>query len=338
MALIEKTDAEFQEIFTNILDLSSKDNTYKFAFARFLLEYCNSNDEMHVDFSIIARYFLKYYWNQECKYKLKQAPQIQKKPEIIKIIQKEFTKKYYPQNFAEIQRVEPEKIMRCIKKIINTCFHNVTWRFQKVKVGKTTREENVFFDFKFRKISHENKKFIDLSYGIDLNPNAMIFFKKYNVGLRKDVTLEWARFLEKLNLGIPRLIAKTEGEIIERENLTKFRKALEPFFKNCFYCNNPLKQGKETHVDHVIPFDYIAEDEMWNFVLACQKCNCEKLGSLPPRSFLEKVIFRNKQFRTKIPLLDKSLIILGTDFEKRINDHYENAKSHGYMVLDKIPK
>ena len=337
MAFVEKTDAEFQEIFTNILDLSSKDNTYKFAFARFLLDYSNSNTEERVNFSTIANYFLKYYWNQECKYKLKQAPQIEKRPEIIKIIQKEFTKNYYPQSFADIQKDEPEKIQRCIKKITNACFHNVTWRFQKVKIGKTTRNENVFFDFRFRKISHKNKKFIDLDYGINLNPNAMIFFKKYNVGLKKDVSLEWARFLEKLNLGVPRLIAKTEGELVQRGNLSKYKKALQPFFKNCFYCNNQLKPGKETHVDHVIPFDYIAEDEMWNFALACQKCNCEKLGSLPPVSFLKKIISRNNDFRNKIALLDKSLTVLGLDFEKRINDHYENAKSHGYMVLDKFP-
>ena len=95
-------DEEFQRTLMNILDLSTKDNTYKFALMRFLLDYCNENLQTHVEFKTIAEYFFKYYWLQECKSKLKQAPQAEKKPEIIKIIQKEFNKPFYPQTFAKI--------------------------------------------------------------------------------------------------------------------------------------------------------------------------------------------------------------------------------------------
>ena len=44
----------------------------------------------------------------------------------------------------------------------------------------------------------------------------MSFFKRHDVMLNKAVTLEWARFLEKLNRGVPELIAKIEGEIPTR--------------------------------------------------------------------------------------------------------------------------
>ena len=162
------------------------------------------------------------------------------------------------------------------------------------------------------------------------------FFKRYNAMLNKGVTLEWAKFLEKLNLAVPKLISKTEGEIVQRTSLVKYRRALEPYFKNCFYCDNELKSGRKTQVEHVIPFDFIAEDEMWNFVLACQDCNCKKLGSLPPRRYLKALIERNKNYR-QITLLDRSLVKLGSDFEKKILDHYENAKSQGYMVLQNFP-
>ena len=330
----ETTDEEFIMTLMNILDLSAKDNTYKFAFMRFLLDYCNEQTETHIQFEIIATYFFKYYWLQECKSRLKQAPQIEKKPEIIKIIRSEFDKSYYPQTFEEIKKEESKKIQKCIEKIIKYCFHNVVWRFQKIKSGDTTNEKKIFYDYKIARNIHSNKKFVDLNYGIILNPNAMRFFKKYNVVLKKAVILEWVKFLEKLNLGIPLLIQKTEGEIIPRTNLTKYRKELEPFFKNCFYCNTPLKSGKETNVEHVIPFDYIAEDKMWNFVLACQKCNCKKLGSLPSKKYLDQLINRNNTYREKMPMLNKSLVILGTDFEKIIRNHFENAKSHGYIVLN----
>lgn len=332
----EIKDEEFQSTLMNILDLSSKDNTYKFAFMRFLLDYCNTNSKTHVEFSTIAEYFFKYYWLQECKSKFKQAPQIEKKPEIIKIIRKEFDKPFYPQTFDKISKEEPEKIQRCVEKIVKLGFHNVTWRFQKLKIGTNAKEKKIFFDYSIARVKHSNKKYIDLDAGIDINPKAMEFFKKYNTVLKKAVNLEWARFLEKLNLGVPRLIQKTEGEIIPRTALGKYRKAFEPYFKNCFYCNNPLVKD-ETHVEHVIPFDYIAEDNIWNFTLACQKCNCTKLGSLPPQKFLEELINRNKNYRKKISMLDKSLILLGINYEKIIRDHFENAKSHGYLVLENFP-
>lgn len=333
MSFPNVSDEEFEQVFMNILDLSSKDNTYKFALARFLLEYSNNHTKTHVKFSTIAEYFLKYYWVQECKSKLKQAPQVEKKPEIIKIIQSEFDKPYYSQTFDEIKEVEPEKIQKCIKKIVKNCFHNVIWRFQKVKYGKTNKEMKIFFDYKIKKEKHSNKKFIDLDYGINLNSKAMLFLKKYNTALSKAVTLEWARFLGKLNLGVPQLIPKTEGSVVQRTNLTKYRKTLEPFFKNCFYCKRLLNSGRETHVEHVIPFDYIAEDNIWNLALVCQNCNLKKLGSLPPQEYLDELIRRNRNYKGKIPLLGKSLTILGPDFEKIIRDHYENAGSHGFMPL-----
>ena len=336
MNFSQTTDEEFQRTLMNILDRSTKDNTYKFAFMRFLIDYCNNNSESHVEFTTIAKYFFKYYWLQECKSKFKQAPQIKKKPEIIKIIQKEFDKPFYPQTFEKISKQEPEKIQRCIEKIVKLGFHNVTWRFQKLKEGNTTKEKRIFFDYTILRVKHANKKYVDLDAGIDINPKAIEFFKKYNTVLKKAVNLEWARFLEKLNLGVPRLIQKTEGEIIPRTALGKYRKALEPYFKNCYYCDNPLVKN-QTHVEHVIPFDYIAEDNIWNFTLACQKCNCTKLGSLPPEKFLDELINRNKNYRGKIPMIDTSLILLGENFEKIIRDHFENAKSHGYVVLKDFP-
>ena len=103
---------------------------------RFLLEYCKTHNETHVDFFTISEYFLKYYWIQECKSKLKQSPQSEGNPEVIKIIQKEFQKAYYPQSFVKIREKEPEKIKKCIERIRKMCFHDVTWSLQNVKYGK----------------------------------------------------------------------------------------------------------------------------------------------------------------------------------------------------------
>lgn len=329
------SDEEFKNVFINIITLGSKDNTYKFAMARFLIDYSRDNTDTHVDFSTVARYFLEYYWTQICKLKMKHAAQTEKKPEIVHIIEKEFPKPYYPQTFQEICKEEPERISACINGIVKKCFHNVTWRFQRVKVSRAT-EVRLFFDYEISREVNPNKKYVDLDYGINLNPEAMRFFRQYDAVLFKSVILEWARFLEKLNVGLPKIILKTEGKNMQRASLGRYRQLLSPFFSHCFYCNEKLQIGPETHVEHVIPFDYIAEDDIWNLTLVCQKCNCEKLGALPPQKYIEKLVRRNQQYREKIPKLEKSLINLGQDFEKVVNKHYENAKTYGYMELKKF--
>ncbi len=67
---------EFENDFIHILTQGKKSNTYKFAFARFLLDFTNSielkkieqlkqeNKLVDVTYDQIAKYFLEYYWHQ----------------------------------------------------------------------------------------------------------------------------------------------------------------------------------------------------------------------------------------------------------------------------------
>ena len=71
-------------------------------------------------------------------------------------------------------------------------------------------ESRIFFDYKIARTKHANKKYVNLDYGINLNIDAIKFFKKYNTLISKSAILEWAKFLEKLNIGLPKLILKTE--------------------------------------------------------------------------------------------------------------------------------
>ncbi len=339
------SDKEFVEKFISVLDLGAKDSTYKFAFARFLLDYSREFDEPKVAFSKIAEYFLKYYWVQECRSKLNQTSQKimkkidgENKKEFVMrtIIQKEFGKQYYPEEFDKIKEKETQKIKNCIKEIEDKCFNDVTYAFQNISGDF---EDRPFFDYKIKRWKPRHDRvvklpIIDLENGIELNPKAMNFLKRYNVVLEKAITLEWVRFIEQFNLGVPELIRKIEGRKEERKSTTKERRALEKAgFANCFYCNVSLSSGKETHVEHVIPFSFIYQNEMWNFVLACQKCNCAKLGRLPTQEFLNSLIKRNDDYGDKIPELEKSLSKLGERYKKIIQDHYDNAKSHGYQIF-----
>ena len=122
MTFEKKSDKEFQEDFINIISLSKKDNPYKFAFARFLIEYSSENSENHVEFKIIAKYFFKYFWPQVCKSKIKHNPHGDKKPDVVDIIEEVFGTTYYPEKFSKILEMEQEKVKKCYDKIEKKCF------------------------------------------------------------------------------------------------------------------------------------------------------------------------------------------------------------------------
>ena len=365
----EKTDKEFEELFMKIINpsQSSKDSSYKFAFACFLIDFSVESSHNSASFSTIADYFLRYYWPQECNSKIKQTSfkemvtkenKDEKKIKeflVSKIITNNFGHKVYPESFDKIknQSIYSDKIENCLSKIEKQCFNDVTYSFQYVKNGdKTENISPTFFHYDVRGYKKRPKRtdlpLIDLKKGITINPRAMQFFKRYHVVLKKVVILEWVRFIEPFNEGVPSMIDKIEGIQKEKKSTAKERKILYSRFKNCFYCNDPLnpKPLKNDHklykknqeVEHVIPFAYVRNDEMWNFVLACKECNCKKLAALPPKEYLKCLFNRNKKYKNQIPELKRSLDKLGNDPERIINNHYTTASDMGFSIYDKFPK
>lgn len=112
---------------------------------------------------------------------------------------------------------------------------------------------------------------------------------------------------------------------------------MSKYFQNCFYCEDPLpKESKKlVHVDHVIPWSYIYEDELWNLVLACEKCNRKKYNSLPSDNFLKKLIDRNLKFTNINNIFKKSILKLDLieNHEKVIKKHYQNCRDYGFTMM-----
>ena len=318
--------------FHQILTMGSKANTYKFALARFLLDYSKNLDMQYINkkiathegekinYSEIAKHFLKYYWHQECKFKIIQNHDPKKIPNVIKIIRKIFGTEYIPDYFSDMKK---EKIQQAEKEIIENVFgkghkSQVVPRFQNIK-NESTRK--LFYDYD--------------DVGLVVYPEALEFFhENYNI-LFKAVILEWAKFVEKINT-LPRIISKIESEEIRRRALSSYKQIFREF-SICFYCPNVLKEG-EIHVDHFIPWSYIFEDEAWNLVLACKDCNLKKSDRLAPRNFLEELILRNKRNGEKIEMLGKSLRGLSPEgkWETEIRRHYRNCKDYGFRE-EKLP-
>ena len=78
-------------VFTGIIRSGRKDNTYKFALARALLEYCNTNREhgdsrLVVPYRYLAERFAEYYWRLDRQFGLKQTLKRKRKPEAVSAV------------------------------------------------------------------------------------------------------------------------------------------------------------------------------------------------------------------------------------------------------------
>lgn len=320
---------DMKRAFLSIIEHGSKANTYKFALGRALLEYCKDTrkgDGVYaVPYSYFAKKFLEYYWYQECRYKIKQDFMVNSQPKVITAIQRVFG----PSTINDFGQIEESKKAEAERLILKGVFGHarsdtsmVIPKFQKIPVGNVSVENRIFYEY-----SDDEKM-------LYIKPEAFSYLKRNNRLLFKALLAEWAKFLERINGSLPKLVAKIEQNETVRGQLAKFRQAYGRYTDSCFYCNGMLR-SRSTHVDHFLPWSYIFEDEAWNMVLACQECNCKKSNSLPQDEFLEMLIRRNKAYRDRIGILSRSISQIDTriGWESEITNHYNNCGAYGFNVI-----
>lgn len=345
------SDGDFRDAFTSIISRRGrKNNTYKFAWARFLLDRSHdpggvprmferagapggreipADGAGRVTYAEIARYFFVYYWPLVCKTRLRQGPASQP-PRVTQAIEEEFDAGAYPQSVRQIIRRERASVDRCVEKISRVAFRQVVYRFQKIGGG----EDRMFYQYAAGPADGSGNRRIDRGGGILVNPAAARFLRENYAVLSGALTVEWLRAIESHNFGSPNLVDRLSGDY-GRRNQRRFLPVLEALGASCFYCCDDLGPGRCTHVDHVLPFDYMGDTELWNLVLACQRCNCEKLCSLPPRRFIDKLMGRNADHAGNAAMAE-SLDRMAR-FERGVKWHYDNAKRHGYRVAKALP-
>lgn len=118
------------------------------------------------------------------------------------------------------------------------------------------------------------------------------------------VVLSWAEFLERLN-DAPSIVKKVRGATPNRRGLAKIRALMhmEPALfepAECWLCGSSLAQSDFTF-DHVIPFQFIANDELWNLVPAHGGCNSAKGARVGGAPLLRRLAQRNLRLWTDGP-------------------------------------
>jgi len=115
----------------------------------------------------------------------------------------------------------------------------------------------------------------------------------------------------------------------ERKNLTPLRYVLDQYQHNtCFYCGEELYEP--IHVDHVIPYQAILHNQVWNLVLSHESCNEDKLDFIPSMKFIEKLKERNEfVLKSDLPLKQHLKKDLGNSHQERmkqVDKQYDYAK------------
>jgi 5-methylcytosine-specific restriction endonuclease McrA len=168
--------------------------------------------------------------------------------------------------------------------------------------------------------------------GLYLNGYAFNFMLKYKVEIEKLNYYSWAKFLEKINdeSVVVKLLDKLELATPQRDDLSVFRQVLYQEFEQdtCFYCGKKLQ---EIHVDHFIPWSFIKEDKLWNFVLACPTCNIRKSNKIPKMEYVKLIQNRNDNLRK----LNTSFVQnqFKTYKPQLISDMWKYAQSGGFVVM-----
>ncbi len=329
-SLMDITEDDMRRTFTAIISRGKKANTYKFALAKALLDYCRDNtddtNKVHkIPYQYFSTKFLEYYWYQEYKFRMKQDFKIHSEPKVISSIRKIFNENP-PADFKLIDQNKKEKAE---KEIRGSVFGHaklktslVIPRFQNIPKNGQSPEYRIFYEYN------------DEKQMIELKPEAFKFFKENNAILSKANLAEWAKFLERINNSLPLLIAKIDEPNMTRGSLVEFHKIYSEHTDSCFYCCNKLEKTY-TDVDHFIPWSYIFDDNAWNLVLACRDCNCKKSNYLPEEEFKNMLIQRNFKYSNLIKKLERSLSILnrGKGWDKEIENHYTTCSEYGFGTI-----
>lgn len=289
---------------------SMKRNTYKYGFLKSILDNIfNSekiDDSYFISYSNLFNKFTENYWNLVLRYNLKQMRKDGKssnsKIEQILINAAIENPLFKDLEFSSISDLQKTEIISIVTK-----------ECKRYVVGA------LYKDFDGYLYSFDVK-----GNGIYLYNNAYNFILKYKPEIERLNYYSWALLLEQINDNdaIIRVLDKLELSTPKRNDLSIYRDILFKEYeqRNCFYCGRKL--NSTMHVDHFIPWSFVKDDKIWNFVLTCPKCNTKKNNKLASKAYIERLKERNNKMK-----LDQKL---KTDFDSYRTDLLEKMWNYAY--------
>lgn len=342
-----RTDEDRMDMFVWILRHGAKDNTYKFAMARALIELCGEGDPgergpLAIGYRTLAGRFLKYYWRQVCVFRIRQHHHPKREAKVVRAILDKWGAEADGRGgrtggrreVDDFDKLNADDVGDVTDSIMRNVFGSerskkgvVVPRFQKVRIGRRFEVVKMFYDYDDRRRE------------ITVGEDARRFFEKNRAILLDEVTFVWAKYLEAANGGLPGLLAKVEAaRTMPRRNAGIMRAAREEFLagkERCFYCGCLLDRGT-IEADHFIPWSFIFDDQMWNIVPSCGCCNGRKGGMLPDEDAYALLVERNGRHAGGAGRISESLGLLdrgGGGWKREMRARYDMCRDYRFGTV-----
>ncbi|TWD92189.1 HNH endonuclease [Neobacillus bataviensis] len=289
--------------------------SYKYGFLKSLIENLYSvNENLELNFTDIFYSFTKIYWNLVIHHKLWQSHSKNQPSSIQKSLEDFCLKHSIPREwtFDKLSDSKQIEILEIIKK-----------NGKKYVIGAFYSDTNSFF-YEFD-LKREYLKF---------NVPVYRFFQKHQRTITYLTNYHLAKFLESNNTvpNINYILGKVEVSS-KRDSLAKYLEILSMYDKqNCFYCGKSIKKEKRsTHVDHFIPWSFIQNDNLWNLVIACQKCNTQKSDKIAEDKFLNHLLVRNQELSKQV--CDEASNLFTNYKEDKLIELYQYSIYNGFSAI-----
>lgn len=280
-------------------------NSYKFALGLAILEVYD--DEPKITYKAIAEKVASYYYRNHFRFKLSETGNPAQTPAVVDSFKDSLQKHHCDDPPHEFKKLDKEIRSDCIDRIL----------------GQGSRRSFFHYPLPCWTGAPKNSKGSDIHpkkgqnefFAYDSNEYELCLTEKFSHTINNhrnlliNITIfEWVKFLELFNV-TPNLIRKLINKPKRRhQRFTPFLKSLK---SNCFLCDKPIT-AQDFSVDHVIPFNYLYSDDLWNLVPAHRSCNSQKNAKIVSEEKIEELIERNKQWFQSAPTHSKFENILKT--------------------------
>ncbi len=251
-----------------------KSASYKPALLKALVRCCQQSRDLQIPLDAIGREFTKLYWDQTIVYHLRQATTLSKESTAVKLIRR-IASEHKTHDLSRLSAAGRAKIDRQMSRLLTV---NVLSAFHSSRPPAMPL------------LYHWEPGHSDVM----ITPDTRSFLMSQAAALELIANFYWAEFLENCNRLAPRIVQKVSREGASRKSLQKYLKILLMESQSCFYCGSRFGESFVPTVDHVIPWSFLLEDDLWDLVLACGKCNAGKSDWLPSDAFIRKLVLRNR--------------------------------------------
>jgi 5-methylcytosine-specific restriction endonuclease McrA len=261
---------------TRVVDWGLKTNSYKLALLRSLVVIAGRSSPGHLRVTRLelAECFVQLYWRLALLFRVRQATVPDKDPVVMRLIRREQLELSFSNAMGvhKYRQNYPARYQQLIATVARQAFDDVLPRFHTV-------HKRVTQPLLYR--LEGNDLIIDEAACHFLRSNARCVDLLAIAG--------WVAFTEQFTSA-----PKLEGAVATRKQLTPYRMFLGDICGFiCFYCGTHVPTNAP--VDHVVPWAFVAEDKVWNLVIACESCNGQKSSSIASPDFITRLNDRNER-------------------------------------------